>query len=185
MARFNTIKINNVWLTSDGLSTGDPCQTTVDGLNRQLLTFKGTMQKALDGTPYVQIMRIYGRGETLSVTVETLAKSVYDSILVILENAALNGTTVSVRISGDTGTFSFNCLPGFPQPVEMPGTFIEQRIKQVKFNFIVQNRANILIASEAAYSLAGAAAVLKRTRTLTASAGAFSLTGNAANLVKP
>lgn len=162
MARYNTVSIGGVYLTDTGASTGSPCRTTVTGLDSLLFNFTGNQFVALDGTPYVQTADNQKRGLRLSVQVSQISKSLFEQVVGIVQTAVSSSSTVSVTVSGDTGTFYLNCIPAFPKPVEFPGTFVNERISDVTLNFTVTSDNNMLSASSRSYGVTGQAAVLTK-----------------------
>ena len=160
MARYSLIQIGSHYLTSDGTASGDRCRTSVAGLGSLSLDHTGSVVTALDGTPYVQTTANRRRGLPLSVTVEQMSKTLFESLVGTVQTAISTSATVDVRISGDTGVFSFSCVPGFPNPVELPGSFIEGRIQSVTFNFIVKDSK--LAAEAGSFLLTGASATLTK-----------------------
>lgn len=158
MGRYNLIQIGSAYLTSDGTASGDRCRTQVTGLGSLSLDFTGNVITALDGTPYVQVLQNRRRGLPLSVTAAQMSKALFEQLVGIVQTAVSTSTTIDVRVSGDTGVFSFKCVPGFPNPVEFPGTFIEGRVFDVTLNFIVKD--NKLAAEAGTLTLTGGAATL-------------------------
>ena len=158
MARYSLIQIGSHYLTSDGTVTGDRCRTNLAGLGPLWLDHTGTVFTALDGTPYVQTTANRRKGLPLSVTVAQMSKTLFESIIGTVQAAVSSSTTVDVRVSGDSGVFSFKCVPGFPNPVEFSGAFIEGRVLDVTLNFIVKE--NKLAAEAGTLTLTGGAATL-------------------------
>ena len=160
MARYNLIKFGSVYLTNDGTATGDRCRSTVTGLDGLLLDRTGNVFVSLTGKPFVQTIDNRSSGEVISIQLEQVGQSVFQSIVSNLNTAASGSSSIDVRISGDLGDFSINALPNYPQPLVVSGEFIEQRIRSVTINLIVASKSTILIASPGAFQLTGTAADL-------------------------
>lgn len=139
MARYNLISIAGLYLTTDATSTGDLCRTEVTGLDAASFNSQGQTILAIDGTAYNQIVITNKKGLPLRIEAEQMSKELFDDLIAAIDEAMTDETTVAVSITGDTGTFSFTCLPRLPDPVEFPGSFIEERIRSVAFNFVIQS----------------------------------------------
>lgn len=109
MARYNAIQIGSVYLTNTGLVGGTPCKTSVIGLDGLKPQFNKNIIKAIDGTPYSQLTD-GKKGLDLEITIDWLAKSVFDAINVIFDDSDDNNTQVAVVINGDFGNFSINVI---------------------------------------------------------------------------
>lgn len=132
--RYNLISIDSIYLTSDGTALGTPCKTKVSGLNSAQLEKSGTVIPASDGTMYVQL--IDNKGVNISIELDWITKAVFDSLIALFNSVISEGNAFSLNISGDTGTFAFNSVPAFPDPVEFSGDFSDGILKNVTFKFI-------------------------------------------------
>jgi len=133
--QYNTVQINSLYLTKDGLSGGIPCKLTVAGLDALKPPVSAGVKKALDGTPYRRTVDFGGRGFDISITVEILLKDVFDDVNDEINDAITDEETLSLVITGDTGTFNLTVIPG-EKPIQFSGEFINERIKQVTYNFV-------------------------------------------------
>lgn len=162
MARYNTITIGGTYLTDTGAVGGSPCRTEVRGLDSLLFDFTGNQFIALDGTPYAQTLDNQKRGLPLSIQIAQVSKTVFETLVGTVQSAVSSSSGIVVTVSGDTGTFRLNCIPAFPKPVEFPGTFINERITDVTFNFTVASDAGSLSVSPLAYAVTGQAVTLTK-----------------------
>lgn len=160
MGRYNLISIGGVYLTTDGTATGDKCRSNVTGLDALNLDYSGNTFTALDGTPYVQVIANRSRGEVVEVDIEQLGKSVFEQIVGVLNGATASSAGVAMKVVGDLGSFYLTVLPNYPNPLEVSGEFIEERIRSVKLRFIVKHRNRLMVASPGSYALTGTSANL-------------------------
>lgn len=138
MARFNEIQIGSLYLTDTGLVGGVKCKSEVDGLDALLLNYTGAVIIAADGTPHAQIAdNTEGKGAPIAIRPFVLTTSVFTSLKTIFNTALAGGTSINVIITGDTGTFNLQCLPGLPKPIAGSGKFINGRIFEETINFVV------------------------------------------------
>lgn len=135
MARYNLIKIGTIYLTNDGTQTGKECKTSVTGLNLLKTTKIGNIQYAADGTPHANLIEVGQKGVPIEITVDWLAKTVFDNINTTINDALNNMTTINVIITGDTGTFNVNVIPGLAEPIDWAG-FSSGIIKGAKYKFV-------------------------------------------------
>lgn len=160
MARYNTIQIDSIYLTSTGLSNGSPCKSSVEGLDALSLDYQGQTVIALDGTPYNQYTTNNKRGLPLKIKLSQLSETVLESLIALMDSTISGATTNLIRITGDTGDFVLNCLPAFPQPIEFPGDFQNDRIRDVTLNYVVNSQTYILTATAGTLSITGMQATL-------------------------
>lgn len=133
MARFNLIQIGSIYITSNGLVGGSRCKTEVDGLNPLRLSRRSSIIKAIDGTPYRQLSESV-KGIDFDITIDWMAKTVYDNIIGLFDDSNEDGTFIAVSVDGDTGTYSVNAIPQ-ADPVSSDG-FSGGIIKKVKFKMV-------------------------------------------------
>lgn len=160
MARYSRIKFGTQWLTDDGLSTGSACRSQVTGLGALSLSYSGNQFLALDGTPYVQVITTSGRGQSVQIALEQVSETYLEGIVNTINSAVASSSTVTVEIVGDTGDFYLQCVPQFPNPLELSGDFVEGRIRGVTLNLTVKTRLHKLSANAGTYALTGQAASL-------------------------
>lgn len=154
MSRFNLVSIGSIWLTRTGLDSGVRCKTNVTGLDALRLSKTGNTIIALDGTPFQQVMSS-SKGLPVSVGAEQISKTVFDSLVAAIQTAVDAGTNLSLYVSGDTGTFSLDVVPSFPEAIKFPGTFSNELIANVQFNFIVAQLHNTLSFIAGQYTITG------------------------------
>lgn len=135
MARYNHIQIGTIHLTNDGTAIGMECKTSVIGLNFLKTSKAGNIQYSADGTPYAQIIDVGNKGVALEIGADWMSKTVFDSIVALMNTALNTFATINIIITGDTGDFSVNCIPNIPDIVSWD-SFISGTIKGVKFRFV-------------------------------------------------
>lgn len=153
--RFNLISINNIYLTSDGTAVGNPCKTSVTGLDSLNLDYVGTNVIALDGTPYAQILHNRGKGLPFSIKVQSMTESRFTSLVSAVNSAIGLSQTIEVYLQGETGTFALACLPNFPKPLEHNSEFRNGTIFNTTFNFVVQSQGLVMLATSGTYTTTG------------------------------
>jgi hypothetical protein len=141
--KYNLIQIGSIYLTDTGLSSGTPCKTEVPTLEGLLLTKTGSVQLAIDRTPYLQIVDNSKKGELVPIICDSLMQSVYNSLIAAHQAALDNKVPIAIIITGDTGTFNLTVYPSlgsrdgrFPQSIQPSGEFQNGRIKRVTLNYI-------------------------------------------------
>lgn len=112
MDRSNLIKIGTKYLTSDGTETGLRCTTEIDNLHLLLLENVGPVRKAITGQPRKFGIENLGRGVDLTIRTARMDTDRRDEIVEQLDVAS--GTTVNVTISGPSGDFDLQVMPGDP-----------------------------------------------------------------------
>jgi hypothetical protein len=157
--RHNLVSIGSTWLTKTGLDSGIPCKTNVAGLDALKLSKTGSTIIALDGTPFLQTMSS-AKGLPVSIGAEIMATSVFDSVVTAIQTAVDAQTTLGLYIDGETGTFSLDVVPSFPEPIKFPGTFAVNRVEGVQFNFVVAQLHNVLSFIPGSYEQTGRAVTL-------------------------
>lgn len=135
MARFYRLQIGSVYLTDTGLSDGLPCKLKIGGVEALRVNYAGQTAPSADGTPQTIAFLIGTKGRPLAVTVETLPKTVFDSLITLINNALQNNSTITLVGTGDYGNFNAACVPTLPTPISSSGEFIGGRLKQVVLNF--------------------------------------------------
>jgi hypothetical protein len=117
MARFNTVKIGEIYLTSTGLIGGVPCKLSIAGLDQLFTAKTGSVSSSADGTPFIQVVDAGKKGLTLEFTIETVTKDVFDDLVTAINSAVDDLTTIPFEISGDTGDFSGEALAALPKTI--------------------------------------------------------------------
>jgi hypothetical protein len=133
--RFYKIKIGSLWLTKDGLETGDECKLSVSGASDLLDSFSGSVNIAADGTPIVQTFETGTKGKILEIKVSTVYADVWTSIVNLINTALGDSATINITGAGVVGDFDVDCFPLLPKPFEAT-EFINGRIKDAIFRFI-------------------------------------------------
>ena len=156
--RFNLISIGAIYLTKTGLSSGVPCKTQVSGLDALKLSVTGRVFVAIDGTLYTQTAS--GFGFPVGISSEAMQQSVFDQIVTAINTAAINGTSITVKVLGDTGDFYLLTVPALPEAVKFSGDFQNESIKDVTFNFIVSGLSNAMRVNPGTYAITSPGATL-------------------------
>lgn len=133
MARFNLIQIGSIYITGTGLVDGFRCKTEVQGLDPLRLSRRSSIIKAIDGTPFRQLSESV-KGIDFEISIDWVAKTVYDNILSLFDDSNEDGTVIAVSVDGDTGTYSVNAIPQ-SDPVSSD-SFSGGIIKKVKFKMV-------------------------------------------------
>lgn len=139
MARYNLVKIGDIFLTTDGLQTGRPCKVDVTGLARLRQERTGTIRLSTDGTPYLYTMLYLGKGLPLQLRTVAMQKSVLDNIIEEHNDALNANATLNLVITGTTGDFNLQVWPSLPDGVDYPGTFSGDRVYGVVFNYVIDS----------------------------------------------
>lgn len=134
MARYNTISLDTIYFTSNGLMAGLPCKTKVTGIDKAVVTAKRNLIQASDGEVYIQISPAHNKGLVITINFEFVAKTVFNSVNTLLNTKATTGYMALVLV-GDTGTFSFHATPG-QQPVAFNGEFSNGILRDVTYSFL-------------------------------------------------
>lgn len=111
MDRANLIKIGTKYLTSDGTITGLRCLTEIDGLHLLLFSNIGPIRKAVSGKPRKFHLENLGQGVDLIIRTPRMDTDRRDEIVGQLDVAS---GTVNMTISGPSGTFDLDVIPGDP-----------------------------------------------------------------------
>lgn len=152
--RHNLIQLSNVYFTTDGLSTGTPCKTTVTGLNVLKTGRTGQSIIVLDGTVWQQPVSI--NGAPISFSVFRMTSALLTTVSDAIRAAAIAGSNISLSITGGAfGDFYLTVAPAFPTPIEFDGEFFSNTLYDVTFNFIVQSQIYQLPITAGAYVITG------------------------------
>jgi hypothetical protein len=135
MARFNTVQLGSIYFTKTGAAGGTPCKLSVAGLAALKKARAASVRRDLKNIPYRQQSNFAGKGFDIAITVETLPKTVFDSINAAISAAETNQTTLALEILGDTGNFALTVIPG-ADPIKFAGEFINGRVKGVTYSFV-------------------------------------------------
>jgi hypothetical protein len=135
MARYNAVQIGSVYLTSTGAAGGLPCKTTIKGLESMKTSKTGQALISADGTPYLQVIDVDNRGIPVEITTDWMSKTVFDSVVALIESAINSASSIALVINGDTGNFSFNAVPAVPEQIFFQD-FRNNYIRGAGFKFI-------------------------------------------------
>ena len=128
--RFNKVKFGAIYLTSTGLEFGTPCKLTVTGLDSLLMDKTGNVTLSADGTPHVQLVDNNKKGILIEISIESLAKAVFDSLVSAINAANSSGDKITVEVTGKTGNFNFDLIIDPAKAVKI-GSFNTFWIKNV------------------------------------------------------
>jgi len=109
MARFNLIQIEDIYLTSDGTSGGSRCKNEIPDLIRLRTAKRRTLVDLIEGPSQVQLFDNL-IGESFTIRVQYIKKSVLDDVIEIIDLADSNHEFITVKITGgDIGEFDLEC----------------------------------------------------------------------------
>lgn len=135
---YNLVQIGTVYLTDDGLVSGNPCRTLIDNLDLLQSAYIGQTFKAADGSPYNTVYENTGAGVDLVIKPFAAQKSVLDAIVAVNDAAILANSAVVVVITGLAGNFTLHCIPTFPRSVAFQGQeYIDDRIADATITYSV------------------------------------------------
>lgn len=135
MARYHTVQIGSVYLTSTGASGGVPCKNQVSGLPALKTTKTGQIISSADGTPYAQLLSVSHKGLPIEIVTEWMLKAVFDSIVALIESAKNASSSITLVITGDLGSFTVGVIPSVPDDIIFD-IFRNGYIKNAGFRFI-------------------------------------------------
>lgn len=135
MARYNLIQLGTIYLTSNGLSNGSPCKTQVNGLSPLKTDKTGQVFSSANGTPYAQLVDVDNKGTIIEIITEWMSKTVFDSIVTLINNTKNSAISITLVIAGDLGTFNLSVIPGIPDDI-IVDEFRNGYIKGAKFRFV-------------------------------------------------
>lgn len=138
--RYNLVQIGDVYLTSDGTSSGTPCRVRVSNIGKLTSRYQGQVVKAADGTPYLQTIDSVGQGTDLDIVITAINLNELKSLINYIDQAVEESQLISVVISGLAGTFYLDCLPIYPQPIQIPEEFAHNRFENVTIRFSVVSK---------------------------------------------
>jgi hypothetical protein len=136
MARFFSIQIGSLYLTSTGASSGTPCKVRVLGQTANRLPSSGNLKIAADGAPVLETINLGEKSRRVEIQIEYITKTVLDSLVASVETAVNSNSTIRVQGTGDTGNFDYDCLPFLPDWITDSGEFSSSIVKGVTVRFI-------------------------------------------------
>lgn len=139
MADYPLVSINNYFLTDDGTNTGLPCRVNIPTLDQLQFDFTGQTVQAADGTVHQHILDFAKVGALVDVNCFQLLQDVYEDIRDSMATAVSGDTTSNLTISSPYGDFDLEVKPVLPKPIESPGTFVDDRLDNVTFHFIIDS----------------------------------------------
>lgn len=133
MAEYNRVKIEDLYLTSDGTEIGRACKVDIPSLAAKRPMFRRTVVLPIEGPPKVQLFENL-IGEQLSLTIFVIHKEEFDNLVEIIDAADLSDGIINIQLSGgDYGDFDLDCvLENFDQP---SGEFFDGRIPGLVMTF--------------------------------------------------
>jgi len=132
--KYNLVQLNSIYFTKDGLVTGKPCKTQITGLDALKITTAVQVQFALDGTPYLQTSSAQ-KGLPVGIKYDSMQQSVFDDVVTEIQSAVDGSTSLSLSVTGDTGSFSLALVPA-EKSVVFSGDFNNGQIQNGSFNFL-------------------------------------------------
>ncbi len=138
MAEFYEVNLDEeIWFTDDGLETGRPCLVDVTGVDSLSVPYAGNITESADNSPYLFRVPHGGQGARIRLEPFVASTSLLEDIKTLFAASVEDKVPIEVNISGDTGTFSLNCLPLFPKPIEFSGKFLDDNIYDLALNLVV------------------------------------------------
>jgi hypothetical protein len=141
MIQYNLIRIAGTYLTDSGLSSGNRLISEVTGIDKLRLSRQSNVQVALDGTPYKQFSS--NKGLPVSLKFPILPVATFNTIVNAINSADEAGTSISLYISGDIGTFDLSVVSS---GIDAPATGLEAGLYSCTFNFVVSAQRRVLTA---------------------------------------
>lgn len=144
MARFNRVKINDLYLTSTGLVGGKPCELSIPNLDALEIEYAGNTVKAADNFPHDFITEFDGRGIDLPIIVSYFPQAILGSLKTLFAASIVGDDDLLVLITGgDLGDFSVDARPTFApdgrtKPIQTAGEFSGGIIRTVTINLTVR-----------------------------------------------
>lgn len=131
MAKFYKIRLNSIYLTSDGTNTGDPVKLSVSGADA-LGGVSGVTIPTVGGA----VNQLFGTSKPIEIRVLThISEALWNSLVALINTALENSETINLIGTGDTGDFQRNVQPLLPKPFEAQD-FRNGRILTPIFRFI-------------------------------------------------
>lgn len=132
MARFNRLKINDLYFTQTGLADGIPCILEASGLLPLRLARQRNVIVALDGSTVVQ--KSQTKGMPIQITIGTIMSDTLDDLIGILNDAEADEQLLELLVTGDEGVFDLSCeLTNFTSA----GKFENKQVYDVRLDLIV------------------------------------------------
>ena len=156
---FYTIKVGSTFLTEDGLVTGTPYISSVNGLDvaRDSITTQQII--ALDGTPIQQTVQPV-KGFPVTVSIPWMFRDTLNTLTAIRVASVTGATTVTLQLldnSNGTGDFLFTT---YFNSIRFPGEFMNTKVRDVTLNFTVATVGYALTASPGTLALTAQSATL-------------------------
>ncbi|HEV7375517.1 MAG TPA: hypothetical protein VGN95_12410 [Pyrinomonadaceae bacterium] len=108
--RFATGRLNDLYLTSDGTSTGIPCRVRVENQEAFASSYVISTAQALDFTVHSQLGNRGVKGLLFDLILDFCPETLLSSILELLNTALASLTTVRVRVT-HLQTFDVQAVP--------------------------------------------------------------------------
>jgi hypothetical protein len=134
MARFYQIRIDSIYLTSDGSAGGTACKLSVPNAEDLLTSIVGVAVPAIGGGAVTQLAP-WTSGKQFDVAVETVMEDVWTQLVDLILDALENDTGFTIEGAGDGGDFSVAVKP-FPIKPFSFQSFINGRLRGVVLKFI-------------------------------------------------
>ncbi len=134
MAKFYRLKIENIYLTDDGLETGLPCKLNTTNLEDILSTMTGAVIPSADGTAVLQIVP-FTKGKAFEIQIDVLTKSVWEQLRDLMTGSLETDSDFEVSGTGDIGNFTARAKPN-PQKPFFAARFKNGRIYNCVIRFM-------------------------------------------------
>ncbi|MGI8542052.1 MAG: hypothetical protein ACR2MD_01065 [Aridibacter sp.] len=135
MYQYNLIKIDSIYLTSDGTLNGRRAVTSVKGLNELYNGQAGTARSNADGSKILQLADLKGVEIEIEFT-DWVYKSTLDTVKARLTTFISNGLPFALEITGEAGAFVLLTVifDWNPLPIEFGTEYLTGRIKGAKIH---------------------------------------------------
>jgi len=132
--KFYSVQIDTIFLTSTGLSAGNPCKLEISNVEDLLTTVAGIAIPSISGAPVIQTIP-WAAGKQFDIRVNVLNEAQWNDLKELINDAQENSTSFIVAGTGDIGDFTAAVKP-FPQKPFAAQRFKNNRIYGVVFRFI-------------------------------------------------
>lgn len=140
MPDYYRVRVGTHYLTQDGLVTGTPCRVQVENIEVLNQTKTGAVIKAADLTPYAFVTDWDGKGSEIVVRPTLLESTVYQDIVDDINTLDPVTETLELSVEGEPGDHDLLVIPRYPDWLIPPTSFVDTRIVEAGFAFVVVGR---------------------------------------------
>jgi hypothetical protein len=157
MEAWHSIQIGSLWLTQDNTSSGNPMINNISNLGAIKNGRLSQVITALDGEVWKQ--RVPLKGMPFSINFPAIDETNFNALEAIVNAADAADSSLSVVISGLTGTYYLTVKTG-ENPFDFDGSYINTTIFNLTLNFIVANQTYTVSATAGTLTLTGSSVTL-------------------------